>query len=119
VRRQYGEHAHGSEQVCVGVGVHTRGSQATVWSGAQSAEAAGEETVWRRHRTGAPDRRLLFFFFFLHFVFHSTKKYKRNYATKKAVYRNNFTRSKTRVTDAYAAPQADVLYKPLCRGERG
>jgi hypothetical protein len=50
---------------------------------------------------------LIFFFFFffcLHFVFHSTEKYKGNYAAG-AVYRNNCTRSKTRVQKSVKASQ--------------
>jgi hypothetical protein len=34
-------------------------------------------------------------------------------------FEGNTIEKLTSVTDAYAAPQADDLHKPLCRGERG
>jgi hypothetical protein len=63
--------------------------------------------------------RAFFFLFFclsLHFAFHSTEKYKRNYAAE-AVYRNNCTRSKTRVQSLSKRVNKRVLTGPTVGSE--
>jgi hypothetical protein len=79
------------------------------------------ERIEKERETPNPGRAwplLLFFFFFLslHFAFHSTEKYKGNYAAK-AVYRNNCTRSKTRVQSLSKRVNKRVLTGPTVGSE--